>query len=68
MKKKKEFYRTDIFGEFAVWVWGKCIPTEVYKCQIFMRKSPLGRYIRKLEKENKDLKDEIDDLELHARG
>ncbi len=50
--------RTDIYGVFAIWVWGKKMPTEIYKLQRFMRKSPLGEYIRKLEKENKRLEAE----------
>jgi len=41
--------KTDIFGEFGIWVWGKSIPSDVDKCQEFMRMSPLGKYIEKLE-------------------
>ena len=50
--------KTDIFGEFGIWVWGKSIPSDVDKCQEFMRMSPLGKYIEKLEKENKELQGE----------
>ena len=45
--------KTDIFGEFGLWVWGKSIPTDVDKCQIFMRQSPLGEYIKMFQAENK---------------
>jgi DNA repair exonuclease SbcCD ATPase subunit len=41
--------RTDVYGEFAIWVWGKKIPTEIAECQKFMRESPLGDYIRELD-------------------
>ena len=41
--------KTDIFGEFGIWVWGKTIPSDVDKCQEFMRMSPLGKYIEQLE-------------------
>ena len=54
--------KTDIFGEFGIWVWGKSIPSDVDKCQEFMRMSPLGKYIEKLEKENKDLKKNIPEI------
>lgn len=43
--------RTDIFGAFAIWARGKTIPTEIFKLQQFMRKSPLGKHITKLEKQ-----------------
>lgn len=46
---KKNNYTTDIFREFALWAWGKTIPTEVFKLQKFMKKSPLGKYTQKLE-------------------
>ena len=48
---KKSVERTDVYGEFAIWLWGKTIPTEIFECQRFIRKSPLGKYIKKLEKE-----------------
>ena len=41
--------KTDIYGAFAIWAWGKNIPSEVCELQRFMRKSPLGKYIRNLE-------------------
>ena len=50
--------KTDIFGEFGLWVWGKSIPTDVDKCQIFMRQSPLGEYIKMFQAENKKLKEQ----------
>ena len=61
--------KTDIFGEFGIWVWGKSIPSDVDKCQEFMRMSPLGKYIKRLEKENKDKVKENDDLreQLHLK-
>jgi len=40
---------TDIYGEFAIWLWGRKIPIEIFKCQRFIRKSPLGKYIKRLE-------------------
>uniref|UniRef100_A0A6M3Y286 Uncharacterized protein n=1 Tax=viral metagenome TaxID=1070528 RepID=A0A6M3Y286_9ZZZZ len=41
--------KTDIWGATAIWLWGKTIPTEVFKLQRLLRKSPLGKYIKKLE-------------------
>jgi len=41
--------KTDVYGETAIWLWGKKIPTEVFELQKLLRKSPLGKYIRKLE-------------------
>ena len=45
--------KTDIWGEFAIWLWGKSIPKEIFKAQRFFRKSPLGKYIRHLERKTR---------------
>jgi hypothetical protein len=55
IKSIDEVDKTDIFGETALWVWGKSIPLEIFEFQRFLRKSPIGKYVRKLEKENKEL-------------
>jgi hypothetical protein len=48
---KKMKYK-DVFEEFAVWSWGKIVPTEVKKLRRFIIRSPIGRYILTIEKEN----------------
>ena len=60
---KKDSDKTDVYGEFAIWLWDKKIPIEIFKCQRFIRKSPLGKYIKKLEKDNQELQDEVDSCE-----
>jgi hypothetical protein len=50
-ENKVETDTTDIFGQFAIWAWGRKIPTEIFKLQRFIRRSPLGQYIRHLENE-----------------
>lgn len=42
--------KTDIFGETAIWLWGKKIPTEIGELQKLLRRSPLGKYIKEIEK------------------
>ena len=42
-------YRTDIYGEFAIWLWGKKMPMEIFEAQKFIRNSPLGEYVKELE-------------------
>jgi len=58
IKRRVRMDKTDIFGEFGLWVWGKSIPTDVDKCQIFMRQSPLGEYIKMFQAENKKLEEQ----------
>ena len=53
---------TDIFGEFSIWIWGKTIPSDVDKCQEFMRKSPLGKEIEELQKKIVQQKETINKL------
>ena len=47
--------KTDVFGEHAIWVWGKACPKYIDEYQRFLRKSPLGEYVNKLERKIREL-------------